>query len=142
MQEPSSEGDFDYIAKQGKRHMKMRQILCVGAAAMVMTTAVAKAEPTIELMIQEAAGLLHHSCDSLAEVTGGDEDAIISVVEKMVAVSLINREIDLAEHATTDEEKEKLRAAFIVELEEGCEADRKALLAGIVDSAVKDVLGL
>jgi hypothetical protein len=122
--------------------MKMKHILCVGVASVTITASAAHAEPTLELMIQEAAGLLHHSCDSLAEVTGGDEEAIISVVEKMVAVSLINREIDIADHATTDEEKEKLRAAFIVELEEGCEADRKALLAGIVDSAVKDVLGL
>jgi hypothetical protein len=122
--------------------MKIKHILCVGAAAVTMTAATANAEPTIELMIQEAAGLLHHSCDSLTEVTGGDEEAIVSVIEKMVAVSLINREIDLAEHATTEEEKEVLRAAFIVELEAGCAADRKALLAGIVDSAVKDVLGL
>ena len=114
--------------------------MCV--SSVTITASAAHAEPTLELMIQEAAGLLHHSCDSLAEVTGGDEEAIISVVEKMVAVSLINREIDIADHATTDEEKEKLRAAFIVELEAGCAADCKALLAGIVDSAVKDVLGL
>ena len=122
--------------------MKIMNIMCAAAASVTMTAAVANAEPTLEFMMQEAAGLLHHSCDSLAEVTGGDEDSIISVVEKMVAVSLINREIDIADHATTDEEREMLRAAFIVELEEGCEADRKALLAGIVDSAVKDVLGL
>lgn len=122
--------------------MKTKNIMCAAAASVMMTAAVANAEPTLELMIQEAAGLLHHSCESLAEVTGNDEEAIISVVEKMVAVSLINREIDILDHATTEEEKEMLRTAFIVELKEGCEADRKALLAGIVDSAVKDVLGL
>ena len=122
--------------------MKMKQILCVVAAALTMTSAPAQAEPTVELMIQEAAGLLHHSCDSLVAVTGADEEAIISVVEKMVAVSLINREVDLSEHATTEEEKEVLRAAFVEELRAGCAADRNALLAGIVDVAVKDVLGL
>ena len=122
--------------------MKLRTMLCACSAAFVMTTAASQAEPTTELMVQEAAGLLHHSCDSLVEVTGSDEEAIVEVVKKMVAVSLINRQIDIADHATTDEKREELRAAFIEELRAGCAADRKALLAGLVDTAVKDVLGL
>lgn len=122
--------------------MRIKQILCAGTASVMLTATAANADPTVELMIQEAAGLMHHSCDSLAEVTEGDEEAILSVVEKMVAVSLINRGIDLSEDTSTEEEKEARRAAFIKELEEGCEADRSALLAGIVDAAVKHAIDM
>lgn len=122
--------------------MKMRSMFCAGLTALALMAPAAQAEPTVELMVQEAAGLLHHSCDSLVEVTGADEDAIVEVVKKMVAVSLINRQVDLAQHAKTDEERATLRAAFVAELKEGCAADRQALLAGIVDTAVKEVLGL
>lgn len=120
----------------------MKHILCVGAAVMTMVASTARAEPTVEFMVQEAAGLLHHSCDSLVKATESDEDAIVEVIEKMVAVSLINRQIDLGQYASTDEERTKLHAAFVEKLREGCAADRQALLAGIVDNAVKDVLGL
>ena len=85
---------------------------------------------------------MHHSCDSLVEVTGGHEDTIVSAVKKMVAVSLINRQIDLSEYATSDEQREELRVAFIEEVRDGCAADRKAVLIGIVDNAVKTVLDL
>lgn len=112
------------------------------AAAMTVWGLSAQAEPTAELMVQEASGLLHHSCDSLVEVTGGDEDAIVGVVRKMVAVSLINRQIDLSEYAATDDEREALRTAFVEELRAGCAADRKSPVLAIVDSAVKKVLGL
>ena len=122
--------------------MKTSHILGAALAAATLAAPAVQAEPTAELMVQEAAGLLHHSCDSLVEVTGADEDAIVEVVKKMVAVSLINRQIDLADHASSDEERATLRAAFVKELEVGCAADRKALLAGIVDTAVKTVLGL
>lgn len=122
--------------------MIVKQMLCACTATFVMAAAAVHAEPTTELMVQEAAGLLHHSCDSLVEVTGADEEAIIGVVKKMVAVSLINRQIDLNDHATSDEKRTELRTAFVEEVRAGCASDRKALLAGIVDSAVKDVLGL
>lgn len=122
--------------------MAIRHLLSVGATTVLISSTALHAEPTTELMVQEAAGLLHHSCDSLVEITGADEDAIISVVRKMVAVSLINRQIDLADHATTDERREELRAEFVEQVRGGCAADRKALLAGIIDTSVKNVLGL
>lgn len=119
-----------------------KNLLSIGSAALLLSSNLLQAEPTSEFMLEEAAGLLHHSCDSLVEVTGADEDAIVSVVKKMVAVSLINRQIDLADHAATDERRAELRAEFVEQMRDGCAADRKALLAGIVDSAVKNVLGL
>ena len=122
--------------------MTIRNLLSIGATTLLISSNALQAEPTAEFMQQEAAGLLHHSCDSLVEVTGADEDAIVSVVKKMVAVSLINRQIDLADHAATDERRAELRAEFVEQVRDACAADRKALLAGIVDTAVKKVLGL
>jgi len=122
--------------------VKIRNLLSVSATTVLITSTALHAEPTSEFLVEEAAGLLHHSCDSLAEVTGADEDAIVSVVRKMVAVSLVNRQIDLAEYATTDERRAELRAEFVEQVRGACAADRKALLAGIVDTAVKNVLGL
>ena len=122
--------------------MKIRQLLSAGAATVLMTSTTLQAEPTAEFLVQEAAGLLHHSCDSLVEVTGGNEEAINSAVRKMVAVSLVNRQIDLSEYATTDERGEELRAEFVEQVRIGCAADRKSLVAGIIDTAVKNVLGL
>jgi hypothetical protein len=122
--------------------MKNVNVLCGGALALGLAATASHAEPTVELMVQEAAGLLHHSCDSLVEVTGADEEAIVSVVRKMVAVSFINRQIDFSEYAKTDAEKDALRAAFVEELRAGCDADRNALVVGLVDNAVKKLLGL
>lgn len=121
--------------------MEFTRILSAAACITIMASA-PRAEPTVEFMVQEAAGLLHHSCDSLVEVTGGDEDSIVDAVKKMVAVSLINRQIDIAQYAKTDEELVALRTAFVEELRAGCKADRNALVAGLVDSAVKKVLNL
>jgi len=122
--------------------VKIRHLLSVCATTVLTTSTALQAEPTAEFLVQEAAGLLHHSCDSLVEVTGADEDAIIGAVRKMVAVSLVNRQIDLAEYATSDERSEELRAEFVEQVRAGCAADRKALVAGIVDTAVKNALGL
>lgn len=122
--------------------MIIKHLLSIGATTVLITATTLQAEPTPEFMVEEAAGLLHHSCDSLVEVTGADEDAITGVVKKMVAVSLINRQIDLSEYTTSDERKEELRTEFVQQVRDGCAADRKALLAGIVDMAVKNVLGL
>lgn len=122
--------------------MSIRHLIAVSATAVLMSSTCVQADPTPKFMTQEAAGLLHHSCDSLVEVTNEDEDAIVSVVRKMVAVSLINRQIDLSKHVTSDEHGEELRAKFIELVRDGCDADRKAVLVGIVDNAVKNTLGL
>lgn len=120
----------------------VKYLLIAGAATFLLSPIASQAEPTPEFMVQEAAGLLHHSCDSLVEVTGGHEDTIVSAVRKMIAVSLINRQIDLSGYATSDEQREELRLAFIEEVRDGCAADRKTVLIGIVDQAVKTVLDL
>lgn len=122
--------------------MTFSKLFCFGAAALMMNAASASADEVSNQMIKEALPVLAHSCDTVVEETAGDEEAIVEVVRKMVAVSLINRNIDITKYATSEEEFVVLRQQFIEVLEAGCAADRDALLAGIVDNAVKTVLKL
>lgn len=93
-------------------------------------------------MVKDALPVMHYTCASIAEEADGDEAFVVTVVEKMTALSLHNRQVDIADHATTDEEKAQLREAFIAALSAGCAADKNALLGGVVDNAVKTTLGL
>lgn len=100
------------------------------------------ADEAAEQMVQDALPVMHYTCASIAEEADGDEAFVVSVVEKMTALSLYNRQINIEEHAATDAEKAQLRETFIAALSEGCAADKDALLGGVVDSAVKSTLGL
>ncbi|WP_255431606.1 hypothetical protein [Ruegeria sp. THAF57] len=110
--------------------------------ALLVTPALTAADEAAEQMVQDALPVMHYTCASIAEEADGDEDFVVAVVGKMTALSLYNRQIDIADHATTDEEKAQLREAFIAALSEGCAADKDALLGGVVDAAVKKTLGL
>ncbi|MFY2825641.1 hypothetical protein [Ruegeria sp. MALMAid1280] len=111
-------------------------------AAIVAVPCVAIADDAADQMVQDALPVMHYTCASIAEEADGDEAFVVAVVEKMTALSLYNRQINIEDHATTDEEKAQLRDAFIAALSEGCAADKDALLGGVVDNAVKTTLGL
>lgn len=111
-------------------------------AALLMVPAFAFADEAAEQMVQDALPVMHYTCASIAEEANGDEAFVVTVVEKMTALSIYNRQINIEDHATTDEEKAQLREAFIAALSEGCAADKDALLGGVVDNAVKKTLGL
>ena len=108
----------------------------------LVTPTLALADEAAEQMVQDALPVMHYTCASIAEEADGDEAFVVSVVEKMTALSLYNRQINIEDHATTDEEKAQLRETFIAALSEGCAADKDALLGGVVDTAVKSTLGL
>jgi hypothetical protein len=120
--------------------MTIIRLLGVGTAALVISTVSATADEELDQMLKEALPVMHHSCETVVEETGGDEEAIVDVVRKMAVVSIANRGVDISEY--TEEEFAALRAEFIEVLRAGCEADRNALLAGIVDHAVKTALNL
>lgn len=122
--------------------MAIIRLLGVGAAALVISAVSATADEELDQMLKDALPVMLHSCDTVVEETGGNEEAIVEVVRKMVIVSFANRYIDMSDYAETEEEFEVLRAEFIEVLRAGCEADRNGLLAGIVDNAVKTVLDL
>ncbi|WP_425081127.1 hypothetical protein [Ruegeria arenilitoris] len=121
------------------RFVRFRMLVC---AAILVAPSVAMADDAAEQMVQDALPVMHYTCASIAEEADGDEAFVVEVVGKMTALSLYNRQINIEDHATTDEEKAQLREAFIAALSEGCAADKDALLGGVVDNAVKTTLGL
>ncbi|RBW59109.1 YmgD family protein [Ruegeria sp. A3M17] len=121
------------------RFFKFKMSVC---AAILAAPCVAAADEAAEQMVQDALPVMHYTCASIAEEADSDEAFVVTVVGKMTALSLHNRQINIEDHATTDEEKAQLREAFIAALSEGCAADKDALLGGVVDNAVKTSLGL
>lgn len=121
------------------RFVRLRVFTC---AAILAAPCAAMADEAAEQMVQDALPVMHYTCASIAEEADGDEAFVVAVVEKMTALSLYNRQINIEDHATTEEEKAQLREAFIAALSEGCAADKDALLGGVVDNAVKTTLGL
>lgn len=110
-------------------------------AVIFAVPSVAMADDAADQMVQDALPLMHYTCASIAEEADGDEEFVVAVVQKMTALSLYNRQVNIEDHATTDEEKAQLREAFIAALSDGCAADKNALLGGVVDNAVKTTLG-
>ncbi|WP_424831339.1 hypothetical protein [Ruegeria sp.] len=121
------------------KNIALKSAVC---AVILGASTFAFADEAAEQMVQDALPVMHYTCASIAEEANGDEAFVVTVVEKMTALSLYNRQINIEEHATTDEEKAQLREAFIAALSEGCAADKDALLGGVVDNAVKTTLGL
>jgi hypothetical protein len=100
----------------------------------------ARADAEAEKYVDDALPLMYHTCQSVVDESNGDNAYVDKVVRALVAVSLYNREIDIAKFAKTDADKAKLRDKFIAELADGCKHDNNALLAGVIDEAVADTL--
>lgn len=99
-----------------------------------------RADAEAEKYIDDALPLMYHTCQSVVDESNGDSAYVDKVVRAMVAVSLYNREVDIAKFASSDADKAKLRDKFIAELADGCEDDKNALLAGVIDEAVAEAL--
>ena len=122
--------------------MRTLKLSLAFTAALTFNLNVVSADETADEMVQEALPLMYHTCRSVVAETNGDEAMIVEVVGKMVALVFVNRNIDIAQYAKTEEEKSKIRENFIEGLRVGCENDRDALLGGVVDVSVKSSLGL
>lgn len=120
----------------------MRALIAPLAALVILAApAIATAEEkTAEEYLNEAAKVLHHTCRSVEEKFGEDDAAVVDVIEKMIAVSLYNREIDFTQIELTPEEGEELWREFADELGDRCAEDADALLAGIVDRIVAELV--
>lgn len=95
------------------------------------------ADEKAEAMVQEALPLMYHTCISVIEESDGDDLYVLDVIEKMTALSLYNREINVEELSLTEVQKADLRVNFLAALQSGCAEDSNALLAGVVDAAVR-----
>jgi hypothetical protein len=122
--------------------MRMTPLKAVLVSVCAALPSVATADEAAEQMVQDALPVMYHTCVSVVEEADGDEAFIYAVVEKLTAVSIYNRQIDINDHAASDEEKAKLHQVFVAALRDGCADDKDALLAGVVDNAVKSTLGL
>jgi hypothetical protein len=121
----------------------MNRLLSSSLALALMAvcfSASARADAEAEKYIDDALPLMYHTCQSVVDESNGDNAYVDKVVRALVAVSLYNREIDITKFASSDADKAKLRDKFIAELADGCEDDKNALLAGVIDEAVADTL--
>ncbi|MFA3916940.1 hypothetical protein [Ruegeria hyattellae] len=122
--------------------MSRNRITNTMLVALLMAPIAASADEEADAMVQAALPVMHHSCASVVEKGHRDEAFVYDVVGKMTAVSLYNRQIDITAFSDSEDDAAQLHAAFVEALEAGCSADENALLAGVVDNAVKVALGL
>jgi hypothetical protein len=111
----------------------------VAGLLLAVGTAV-QADEEAEKYVDDALPLMYHSCASVVEEAAGDNAYIDKVVRALTAVSLYNRDVQISEFEISDEAKNALHDKFVAVLKKGCEADKDALLAGVVDDAVADAL--
>jgi hypothetical protein len=101
-----------------------------------------QADAEAEKYVDDALPLMYHTCASVVDESKGQTEYVDKVIRALVAVSLYNREIDISKYVKTDEDKTELQKKFAAELGEACEEDNNALLAGVIDDAVVEVLSL
>ena len=100
----------------------------------------ASADEEMDQILETAMPYMHHSCGSVIETYGDDEEGIAQIVRLMAMVSLYNREIDILQAVPDEQDREGLRDEFVEELEDACDDDPGMLLAGAVDLAVKETM--
>lgn len=100
----------------------------------------AAADVDIDAVYEQLSPFMHHTCGSIVETFGDNEDQIAEIVRGMVILSLYNREIDILAVVEDESDREALGAEFVEELEEACDDDPGMLLAGAVDIAVKETV--
>lgn len=93
-------------------------------------------EKTPEEYIAEAQPVIVMSCRDVAEKHADDEAAIVDIIEKIVAVILINRQIDISELDLTPDEETEIWQTFANRIGDGCADDADALLATVIDRAI------
>jgi len=101
---------------------------------------VAGADSAAEKYVDDALPYMYQSCESVVAEASGDDDYIDKVIRSLVAVSLYNRDVDTSWFTISDDEKTALHDKFVEALQSGCEADKKGLLAGVIDQAVAKAL--
>ncbi len=116
------------------------RVAAVLAGCIVSLGSAANADEEMDRILDAAMPYMHHSCKSVIANYGEDEEKVAEIVRLMAMVSLFNREINVEEAVPGEAERATLAVEFIDRLEEECEADQDTLLAGAVDTAVKDSL--
>ena len=103
-------------------------------------TCTVRADEAAEKYVDEAVPYMQYSCKGLVEEAAGDNAVIEKAIRALIAVSLYNRDVDMARFDISDNAKTALHDKFVASLKRGCEADKDALLAGVVDQGVSEAL--
>ena len=115
--------------------------LAAAAICVLAATGAASADDEMNTILETAMPFMHHSCESVINTYGEDEDEIADIVRLMAMVSLYNREIDVLQAVPDEADRDGLRDEFVEELEDACDDDPGMLLAGAVDLAVRQTFG-
>ncbi|SDJ63657.1 YmgD family protein [Aliiruegeria lutimaris] len=97
-----------------------------------------QADEIMDQAIASAQPYMHHSCGSVLDTFGDDEDQVAEIVRLMAMVSLFNRQIDVMAEVPEEQDRARLKDEFVEELEDACDDDPGMLLAGAVDLAVRE----
>lgn len=100
----------------------------------------ALADPAAEKYVDDALPYMYHSCASVVDEASGDNAYIDKVIRALIAVSLYNRDATMAMFDVSDDAKTAMHDKFVEGIKKGCAADKNALLAGVVDTAVGEAL--
>ncbi len=118
---------------------QLKTLATAGLATLLCSPIAAQDRPTEEIL-SEAQGVLHLTCNTLFETYGENEDAMLDVIGLMVAVSLNNRGIDFTKLDLTPQETDEIQAEFADQIGDICAKDADALMAGIVDHTVAELV--
>lgn len=110
-------------------------LLILGITSSVYAEEKPKKETEIDY-IAEAQPYLHLSCEGLVNALGEDEEKLEKAIGLMMAVSLINRNIDITKLITTKEAEGEFREFLEKALRKQCENDAQTLMAAYVDRAI------
>ncbi|MFD0978242.1 YmgD family protein [Tropicimonas aquimaris] len=112
--------------------------LATATACLLALGSVAHADEIMDEAIAAAQPHMHHSCGSVLDSYGDDEDQVAEIVRLMAMVSLFNRQIDVMAEVPDENDRARLKDEFVEELEDACDDDPGMLLAGAVDIAVRE----
>jgi hypothetical protein len=130
------------ISKTHKDYKVLRYFSSLPAATVCLFTlgGTAQADEIMDGIIQSAQPYMHHSCGSVLDTFGDDEEQVAEIVRLMAMVSLFNRQIDVLAEVPDEQDRALLKDEFVEELEDACDDDPGMLLAGAVDLAVKETM--
>lgn len=122
--------------------MNMNRIksLCAAAGLACVCGPVAAQDQSAKEILTDAQAVLHLTCNTMVVAYGEDDDAMLDAIGLMIAVSLNNRGIDFTKMGLTSKEIEEIQAEFADQIGDACADDADALMAGIVDHTVADLI--
>ena len=110
--------------------------MCAALASMMVASLTFAQDKKPEDYLKKAEPFMNLSCQALVDTYGDNAEEMGDIVELMVAVSVINRQIDITKFLANDDDKAEFGQFLQVAVTTLCEEDVHSLLAGNVDRVV------